>query len=122
MTAAIGQPIVVNRLAIPSHRPHPIAYRIVGTAVDPGENLRQEVIKYAAAGFRDFTRIAASNLVMWRDAVLTNKDAVLEVIQRFTEGLTALQRAIRRGDGETLEDLLKRTRDIRRDVIVAKHA
>ncbi len=109
-------------LAITSHLPHLIAYTIVGTAVDLGEDLKQEVIKFSATGFRDFTRIAASNPVMWRDVFLTNKDAVLEVIQRFTEDLTALQRAIRRGDGETLEDLFKRTRDIRRGVIEAKQA
>ena len=109
-------------LAITSHLPHLIAYTIVGTAVDLGDDLKQEVIKFSAGGFRDFTRIAASNPVMWRDVFLTNKDAVLEIIQRFTEDLTALQRAIRRGDGETLEDLFKRTRDIRRSVIEAKQA
>ncbi len=106
-------------LAITSHLPHLIAYTIVGTATDLADDIRSEVIKYSAGGFRDFTRIAASDPVMWRDVFLHNKDAVLEVMQRFNEDLTALQRAIRRGEGQTLEDLFTRTRAIRRGVIEA---
>ena len=109
-------------LAITSHVPHLIAYTIVGTATDLGDDLKQEVVKFSASGFRDFTRIAASNPVMWRDIFLENRDAVLEMLGRFDEDLTALQRAIRRGDGETLEQLFKRTRDIRRGVIEADQA
>jgi len=109
-------------LAITSHLPHLIAYTIVGTATDLEEHLKQEVIKFSASGFRDFTRIAASDPVMWRDIFLNNQDAVLDVLQRFTEDLTALQRAIRRGEGQTLEDLFTRTRAIRRGVVDAKQA
>jgi cyclohexadieny/prephenate dehydrogenase len=109
-------------LAITSHLPHLIAYTIVGTATDLADDLRQEVIEFSATGFRDFTRIAASDPVMWRDIFLNNKDAVLEVIQRFSEDLTALQKAIRKGDGETLEALFARTRAIRRGIIDAKQA
>ena len=104
-------------LAVTSHIPHLIAFTIVGTASDLEEVTRSEVIKYSAGGFRDFTRIAASDPVMWRDVFLSNKAAVLEVLGRFTEDLTALQRAIRSGDGETLHDLFSRTRAIRRQVI-----
>ncbi|MEM6475515.1 MAG: prephenate/arogenate dehydrogenase family protein [Pseudomonadota bacterium] len=104
-------------LAVTSHIPHLIAFTIVGTASDLEEVTRSEVIKYSAGGFRDFTRIAASDPVMWRDVFLSNKSAVLEVLGRFTEDLTALQRAIRSGDGETLHDLFSRTRAIRRQVI-----
>ncbi|MEP1421757.1 MAG: prephenate/arogenate dehydrogenase family protein [Erythrobacter sp.] len=104
-------------LAVTSHIPHLIAYTIVGTASDLEEVTRSEVIKYSAGGFRDFTRIAASDPVMWRDVFLNNKGAVLEVLGRFTEDLTALQRAIRSGDGDTLHDLFSRTRAIRREVI-----
>lgn len=104
-------------LAVTSHIPHLIAYTIVGTASDLEEVTRSEVIKYSAGGFRDFTRIAASNPVMWRDVFLNNKDAVLEVLGRFNEDLSLLQRAIRSGDGETLLDLFTRTRAIRREVI-----
>ena len=104
-------------LAITSHLPHLIAYTIVGTASDLEEVTQGEVIKYSAGGFRDFTRIAASDPVMWRDVFLANKDAVLEMLQRFSEDLTALQRAIRWGDGETLFDLFSRTRTIRRSII-----
>ena len=107
-------------LAITSHLPHLIAYTIVGTATDLEEHLRQEVIKFAAGGFRDFTRIAASDPVMWRDVFLDNKDAVLEMLGRFTEDLTALQRAIRWGEGDKLFDIFTRTREIRRGVIEAK--
>ena len=106
-------------LAITSHIPHLIAYNIVGTASDVGDVTRTEVMKYAAGGFRDFTRIAASDPTMWRDVFLHNKDAVLEMLGRFSEDLTALQRAIRWGDGETLFDLFTRTRDIRRGIIEA---
>lgn len=104
-------------LAVTSHIPHLIAYTIVGTASDLEDVTQSEVIKYSAGGFRDFTRIAASDPVMWRDVFLTNRQAVLEMLGRFTEDLTALQRAIRSGDGDTLFDLFTRTRAIRRQVI-----
>jgi cyclohexadieny/prephenate dehydrogenase len=109
-------------LAITSHLPHLIAYTIVGTATDLESTLRQEVIKFSASGFRDFTRIAASDPVMWRDIFLNNREAVLDVLQRFTEDLTALQRAIRWGEGDQLFDLFTRTRAIRRSIIDAKQA
>ena len=109
-------------LAITSHLPHLIAYTIVGTATDLEEHLKAEVIRFSASGFRDFTRIAASDPVMWRDIFLNNREAVLEIIQRFTEDLTALQRAIRWGEADTLEDLFTRTRAIRRGIIDAKQA
>ncbi len=104
-------------LAVTSHLPHLIAYTIVGTASDLEEVTRSEVIKYSAGGFRDFTRIAASDPTMWRDVFLSNKDAVLEMLQRFTEDLTALQRAIRVGDGPALFDHFTRTRAVRRSII-----
>ncbi|MCT2400345.1 prephenate/arogenate dehydrogenase family protein [Novosphingobium mangrovi (ex Huang et al. 2023)] len=104
-------------LAVTSHLPHLIAYTIVGTASDLEDVTQSEVIKYSAGGFRDFTRIAASDPTMWRDVFLSNKDAVLTMLQRFTEDLTALQRAIRVGDGDTLFDHFKRTRAIRRSII-----
>jgi cyclohexadieny/prephenate dehydrogenase len=104
-------------LAVTSHLPHLIAYTIVGTASDLEEVTRGEVIKYSAGGFRDFTRIAASDPVMWRDVFLSNKDAVLEMLQRFSEDLTALQRAIRWGDGDKLYELFAKTRAIRRSII-----
>lgn len=104
-------------LAVTSHIPHLIAFTIVGTASDLEEVTRGEVIKYSAGGFRDFTRIAASDPTMWRDVFLSNRDAVLEVLGRFTEDLTAMQRAVRSGDGETLFALFERTRTIRRQVI-----
>lgn len=107
-------------LAITSHLPHLIAYTIVGTATDLEDHLKHEVIAYSAGGFRDFTRIAASDPVMWRDIFLKNKEAVLEILGRFSEDLTALQRAIRRGEGDTLEDTFARARDIRSGVIEAK--
>jgi cyclohexadieny/prephenate dehydrogenase len=109
-------------LAITSHLPHLCAYTIVGTATDLEETLKSEVIKFSAGGFRDFTRIAASDPVMWRDIFLSNRDAVLEMLQRFTEDLTALQRAIRWGEGDKLEDLFTRTRAIRRSIVEAKQA
>jgi cyclohexadieny/prephenate dehydrogenase len=106
-------------LAVTSHLPHLIAYNIVGTAADLEEVTRGEVIKYSAGGFRDFTRIAASDPIMWRDVFLANKDAVLEILGRFTEDLQALSRAIRWGEGEKLQELFTRTREIRRGVIDA---
>ena len=104
-------------LAVTSHLPHLIAYTIVGTASDLEHVTQSEVIKYSAGGFRDFTRIAASDPTMWRDVFLSNKDAVLEMLQRFSEDLTALQRAIRVGDGDALFDQFTRTRAIRRSII-----
>ncbi len=104
-------------LAVTSHLPHLIAYTIVGTASDLEDVTQSEVIKYSAGGFRDFTRIAASDPTMWRDVFLANKDAVLEMLQRFTEDLTALQRSIRVGDGQALFDHFARTRAIRRSII-----
>ncbi len=104
-------------LAVTSHLPHLIAYTIVGTASDLEGVTQSEVIKYSAGGFRDFTRIAASDPTMWRDVFLSNKDAVLEMLQRFSEDLTALQRAIRWGDGDALFELFTKTRAIRRSII-----
>ena len=104
-------------LAVTSHLPHLIAYTIVGTASDLEGVTESEVIKYSAGGFRDFTRIAASDPTMWRDVFLANKDAVLDMLQRFTEDLTALQRAIRVGDGDQLFEHFERTRTIRRSII-----
>jgi len=107
-------------LALTSHLPHLIAYTIVGTATDLEDDLKQEVFKFSASGFRDFTRIAASDPVMWRDIFLKNSDAVLDVLGRFTEDLTSLQRAIRRGEADKLDEHFTRTRAIRRGVIDAK--
>jgi cyclohexadieny/prephenate dehydrogenase len=109
-------------LAVTSHLPHLIAYTIVGTATDLEDSLKSEVITFSAGGFRDFTRIAASDPIMWRDIFLNNREAVLEMLQRFSEDLTALQRAIRWGEGDKLEDLFTRTRAIRRSIIEAKQA
>lgn len=106
-------------LAITSHLPHLIAYNTVATAADLEEVTKSEVIKYSAGGFRDFTRIAASDPTMWRDVFLNNKEAVLEMLGRFSEELSVLQRAIRWGDGETLFDLFTRARDVRRGIIQA---
>jgi cyclohexadieny/prephenate dehydrogenase len=106
-------------LAVTSHAPHLIAYTMVGVADDLRRVTDSEVIKYSAAGFRDFTRIAASDPTMWRDVFLTNKDATLEILGRFTEELFALQRAIRTGNGEHLFDYFTRTRAIRRGIIEA---
>lgn len=106
-------------LAIVSHLPHIIAYNIVGTADDLETVTKSEVITYSASGFRDFTRLAASDPTMWRDVCLHNKDAILEMLARFSEDLSALQRAIRWGDGEKLFDLFTRTRAIRRSIIEA---
>ncbi|PZX11498.1 cyclohexadieny/prephenate dehydrogenase [Celeribacter halophilus] len=105
--------------AVVSHVPHLIAYTMVGVADDLRRVTDQEVIKFSAAGFRDFTRIAASDPTMWRDVFLTNKDAALEILGRFTEELFALQRAIRTGDGDHLHDYFTRTRAIRRGIIEA---
>lgn len=106
-------------LAVTSHAPHLIAYTMVGVADDLGRVTDGEVIKYSAAGFRDFTRIAASDPTMWRDVFLTNKEATLEILGRFTEELFALQRAIRTGDGDHLFDYFTRTRAVRRGIIEA---
>jgi cyclohexadieny/prephenate dehydrogenase len=106
-------------LAITSHLPHLIAYNIVGTADDLEEVTQGEVMKYSAGGFRDFTRIAASDPTMWRDVFLLNKDAVLEMLGRFTEDLQALSRMIRWGEGDKLHELFSRTRAIRRGIIAA---
>jgi cyclohexadieny/prephenate dehydrogenase len=106
-------------LAVTSHAPHLIAYTMVGVADDLSRVTDSEVIQYSAAGFRDFTRIAASDPTMWRDVFLANKDATLEILGRFTEELFALQRAIRRGDGAHLHDYFTRTRQIRRGIIEA---
>ena len=104
-------------LAITSHLPHLIAYTIVGTADELAEVTRSEVLKFSAGGFRDFTRIAASDPTMWRDVFLANKDAVLEMLGTFNEDLSQLTRAIRRGDGDALFDHFKRTRAIRRGIV-----
>ncbi|ABR61379.1 prephenate/arogenate dehydrogenase family protein [Sinorhizobium medicae] len=106
-------------LAIVSHLPHIIAYNIVGTADDLETVTESEVIKYSASGFRDFTRLAASDPTMWRDVCLHNKEAILEMLARFSEDLASLQRAIRWGDGDKLFDLFTRTRAIRRSIIQA---
>jgi len=106
-------------LAITSHLPHLIAYTIVGTATDLEDHIKSEVVKYSASGFRDFTRIAASDPVMWRDIFIANRDAVLEMLGRLSEDLAGLQRAIRIGDGDTLEALFRRTQEIRRGVVEA---
>ena len=106
-------------LALTSHLPHLIAYTIVGTAVDLETQLKNDVIRFSASGFRDFTRIAASDPVMWRDVFLNNDTAVLEMLQRFSEDLSYLQRAIRWQEGDKLEELFSRTREIRRSIIDA---
>ncbi|TYR34994.1 prephenate/arogenate dehydrogenase family protein [Mesorhizobium microcysteis] len=106
-------------LAMVSHLPHIIAYNIVGTADDLQTVTKSEVIKYSASGFRDFTRLAASDPTMWRDVCLHNKDAILEMLSRFSEDLASLQRAIRWGDGDKLFELFTRTRAVRRSIIEA---
>jgi cyclohexadieny/prephenate dehydrogenase len=106
-------------LAITSHIPHLVAYNIVGTVADLEQDTQSEVIKFSASGFRDFTRIAASDPVMWRDVFLTNRDAVLEMLGRFLEDLSKLQRMVRVGDGEGMEELFTRTRAVRRSIITA---
>ncbi|NCO03034.1 MAG: prephenate/arogenate dehydrogenase family protein [Alphaproteobacteria bacterium] len=109
-------------LGITSHLPHLIAYTIVGTANDLEDDIKSEVIKFSASGFRDFTRIAASDPTMWRDVFLNNKEAVLEMLQRFTEDLTDLQKAIRKQDGDYLYQRFKETRDIRKAIVDAGQA
>jgi cyclohexadieny/prephenate dehydrogenase len=99
--------------------PHLIAYTIVGTASDLETDLKNDVIKYSASGFRDFTRIASSNPIMWRDIFLNNSEAVLEMLQRFNEDLSDLQKAIRKKDGKKLETFFSRTRNIRKKIISA---
>jgi len=106
-------------LAVTSHTPHLIAYTMVGVADDLQRVTQKEVINFSATGFRDFTRIAASDPTMWRDVFLNNKDATLEILGRFTEELFALQRAIRTGDGDHLHDYFTRTRTVRRGIIEA---
>jgi cyclohexadieny/prephenate dehydrogenase len=106
-------------LAITSHLPHLIAYTIVGTVFDLETSTSQEVIQYSASGFRDFTRIAASDPVMWRDIFMNNREAVLEMLGRFSEDLSRLQRAIRWGEADVLEDLFTRTRAVRRSIVDA---
>ncbi|MEP7240026.1 MAG: prephenate/arogenate dehydrogenase family protein [Devosia sp.] len=106
-------------LAITSHIPHLVAYNIVGTVADLEQATQSEVIKFSASGFRDFTRIAASDPVMWRDVFLTNRDAVLEMLGRFLEDLGKLQTMVRIGDGDGMEELFTRTRKIRRSIITA---
>lgn len=109
-------------LAITSHLPHLIAYTIVGTAEDLADDLKSEVIQFSASGFRDFTRIASSDPAMWRDIFLHNKDAVLEILGRFNEDLSALQRAVRKGDGNYMQNVFARTRKIRKSIIDAGQA
>ena len=109
-------------LALTSHLPTLIAFNIVGTVADLEGSTKQEVIKFSASGFRDFTRIAAQDPVMWRDVYLNNREAVLEMLQRFSEDLSRLQRAIRWGEADMLEDLFRRSRDVRRNIIDAGQA
>jgi len=109
-------------LGITSHLPQLIAYTIVATASDVEQSLHGEVAKFSAGGLRDFTRIAASDPIMWRDIYLNNREAVLEMLQRFTEDLTALQRAIRWGEGEKLETMFQHTRELRRSIVAAHQA
>ena len=104
-------------LAITSHLPHLIAFTIVGTATDLEDQTKHDVVRFSATGFRDFTRIASSDPIMWRDVFLNNKEAVLEMLQRFSEDLTYLQRAIRWSEADKLEDLFTKTREIRRSII-----
>ena len=104
-------------LAITSHLPHLIAYTIVGTATDLEDQTKHDVVRFSATGFRDFTRIASSDPIMWRDVFLNNKEAVLEMLQRFSEDLTYLQRAIRWSEADKLENLFTKTREIRRSII-----
>lgn len=106
-------------LAITSHLPHLIAYTIVGTASDLESDLKNDVIRYSASGFRDFTRLASSDPIMWRDIFIHNSDAVLEMLQRFNEDLSDLQKAIRKKDGEKLHSFFSRTRSIRKKIIDA---
>jgi len=111
--------LLAIELGLTSHLPHLIAYSVVGTATDLEDDIKSEVIKFSAGGFRDFTRLAASDPTMWRDVFLNNKPAVLEVLQRFTEDLTALQKAIRKGDGEYLYRQFTDTKQIRHAIVDA---
>ena len=115
-----GGQIFIEALQDLEHRLTVVEKDIVGTATDLEDSLKSEVIEFSASGFRDFTRIAASDPVMWRDIFLNNREAVLEILQRFNEDLTALQRAIRWGEGDKLQDLFTRTRAIWRSIIEAK--
>jgi cyclohexadieny/prephenate dehydrogenase len=119
VTERLGPDYHDKVLALTSHLPHLIAYTIVGTAVDLETQLKNDVIRFSASGFRDFTRIAASDPLMWRDVFLNNDTAVLEMLQRFSEDLSYLQRAIRWQEGDKLEALFSRTREIRRSIIDA---
>jgi cyclohexadieny/prephenate dehydrogenase len=109
-------------IAIVSHLPHLIAFTICGTADDLADETRQEVLQYAASGFRDFTRIAASDPVMWRDIFLNNREALLEMLARFTEDAQAMARAVRWGDTNYIEDKINRSRKIRKSLIELKQA
>ena len=109
-------------LALTSHLPHLIAYTIVGTATGLQKDIKSEVFKFAAGGFRDFTRIAASDPVMWRDIFLENRHSILEILKRFNQDLTLIEKVIKKKDGEKLQKLLKKTRSIRLGVIAAKQA
>ena len=109
-------------VAIVSHLPHLIAFTICGTADDLADESRQQVLKFAAAGFRDFTRIAASDPTMWRDVFLNNREALLEMLARFTEDASAMARAVRWGDATYIEDKIQRSRGIRKSLIELKQA
>ncbi len=109
-------------LGLTSHLPTLIAYTIVGTATELEDDVKSEVIKFSASGFRDFTRLAAQDPTMWRDVMLTNKDAVLELLQRFTEDLNAMQKAIRKQDGDYLYGVMENTRKVRKEIIEAGQA
>ena len=113
LESQIGNTPLLSFRNITSHLPHLIAYTIVGTAFDFEQQVQNDVIKYSASGFRDFTRIASSDPVMWRDVFINNSDAVLEMLGRFSEDLTYLQRAIRWKEADKLQDLFTKTRDIR---------
>ena len=119
MTEQMGADYHDRILALTSHLPHLIAYTIVGTATDLEQDLKNDVIRFSASGFRDFTRIAASEAVMWRDVFINNDEAILEMLQRFNEDLSYLQRAIRWKEGDKLFELFSQTRDIRRSIIDA---
>lgn len=119
MTEQMGADYHDRILALTSHLPHLIAYTIVGTATDLEQDLKNDVIRFSASGFRDFTRIAASDPVMWRDVFINNDEAILEMLQRFNEDLSYLQRAIRWKEGDKLFELFSQTRDIRRSIIDA---
>ena len=119
MTEQMGADYHDRIIALTSHLPHLIAYTIVGTATDLEQDLKNDVIRFSASGFRDFTRIAASDPVMWRDVFINNDEAILEMLQRFNEDLSYLQRAIRWKEGDKLFELFSQTRDIRRSIIDA---